>query len=57
MYMLYLIVAPEYAKRFAKGLGVFSCVAAEISCLARPQTAILVNLRNLKFSLSLSIAL
>ena len=33
MYILYLIAAPEYAQRFAKGLGVIACVAAEISCL------------------------
>ena len=53
VYILYVIAAPEFAKRFANGLGVIACVAAEISCLARPQTTILVNLRNLKFFLSL----
>ena len=50
MYILYLIVATDHAKRFAKGLGVIACVAAEISCLVRPQTATLVNLRNMKIS-------
>ena len=47
MCILYLIAAPEYAQRFAKGLGVIACVAAEISCLARPQAATLVKSRNM----------